>query len=212
VKPHVESYSIVVVGASWGGLSALTTLVTGLPADFALPIAVVQHRSKDAESLLGELLQDHTALKVTEADDKEPICSGHIYLAPADYHLLVDGDHFSLTTDPPVRYSRPSIDVTFVSAADSRGAATVGVVLTGANEDGAEGLRRIVAHGGYAVVQTPETAEIATMPRAALKAVPKATVLTMTEIAGHLATLPGASPAKSSAKSSAMPADAPRAR
>jgi two-component system chemotaxis response regulator CheB len=161
---------------------------------------VVQHRSKDAESLLGELLQDHTTLKVTEADDKEPICAGHIYLAPADYHLLVDGAHFSLTTDPPVRYSRPSIDVTFVSAADSCGARTVGVVLTGANEDGAQGLKRIVDHGGYAVVQTPETAEIATMPRAALKAVPKATVLTMPEIAGHLASLPGAKPARSAAK------------
>jgi two-component system, chemotaxis family, protein-glutamate methylesterase/glutaminase len=193
VKPGGDAYAIVVVGASWGGLSALTTLVSGLPADFALPIAVVQHRSKDAESLLGVLLQDHTSLPVHEADDKEPICGGHIYLAPADYHLLVDGAHFSLTTDPPVRYSRPSIDVTFVSAADSCGARTVGVVLTGANEDGAQGLKRIVDHGGYGVVQTPETAEIATMPRAALKAVPQATVLTMAEIAGHLATLPGAS-------------------
>ena len=198
--PHAEPYAIVVVGASLGGLSALSLLVSGLPADFALPIAVIQHRSKDAESLLGELLQDHTTLKVTEADDKEPIRPGHIYLAPADYHLMVEGDHFSLTTDPPVRYSRPSIDVTFVSAADSCGKGAVGVVLTGANEDGAEGLRRIVEHGGYAVVQTPDTAEIATMPRAALKAVPKATVLTMGEIAGHLATLPGASRSTSRAR------------
>jgi two-component system chemotaxis response regulator CheB len=196
VQPRGEAYAIVVIGASWGGLSALTTLVAGLPVDFVLPIAIVQHRSRDAESLLGELLQDHTPLVVREADDKEPICAGHIYLAPADYHLLVDGEHFSLTTDPPVRYSRPSIDVTFVSAADSCGAGAVGVVLTGANEDGSEGLKRIVARGGYAVVQTPDTAEVATMPRAALRAVPRATVLTMPEIAGHLATLPGASPTR----------------
>ncbi len=189
---RTEPYSIVVVGASWGGLAALSALVGSLPPDFALPIAVVQHRSKDAESLLAVLLQDHTPLRVAEADDKEPIRPGHVYLAPADYHLMVDGDHFSLTTDPPVRYSRPSIDVTFVSAADSCGAGAVGVVLTGANEDGAEGLRRIDARGGHAIVQSPETAEIATMPRAALRAVPRATVLSVPLIARHLGTLPGA--------------------
>jgi two-component system chemotaxis response regulator CheB len=184
------AYSIVVVGASWGGLHALGLLVGGLPAGFALPMAIVQHRSKDSDhGLLARLLQDQTQLPVSEVEDKEPIEPGRVYVAPPDYHLLVDGAHFSLTVDPPVRFSRPSIDVTFVSAAASCGAGTVGVVLTGANEDGAFGLRHIADKGGYAVVQDPETAEIRTMPAAAWRAVPTAVVLPVESIAGHLAAL-----------------------
>jgi len=142
------SYGIVVVGASWGGLHAIGEIVAGLPGDFATPVAVVQHRSRESDHLLGELLQDRTALCVREVDDKEPIQPGHVYVAPPDYHMLVDGPYFSLTVDAPVRYSRPSIDVTFTSAADSYGDRVIGVVLTGANEDGAAGLARIVERGG----------------------------------------------------------------
>jgi len=182
-------YSIVVVGASWGGLHALSLLIGGLPGDFALPVAIVQHRSKDSDGMLARLLQDLTPLLVSEVEDKEPIEAGHVYIAPPDYHLLVDGAHFSLTVDPPVRFSRPSIDVTFVSAAAACGAGTVGVVLTGANEDGALGLRHIAAKGGHAVVQDPDTAEIRTMPAAAKRAVPAACVLPLDGIAGHLAAL-----------------------
>jgi len=192
---HVAGYRIVVIGTSWGGLHALSVLVRGLPADFPLPLAIVQHRSRDSEGLLGELLQDETALRVSEVEDKEPILPGHVYVAPPDYHMLVDGAHFSLTVDPPVRFSRPSIDVTFISAASACGAGTVGVVLTGANEDGALGLRRIVECGGHGVVQDPATAEIGTMPAAARRAVPSAAVLPLEEIAAHLmqlATLAGA--------------------
>ena len=187
------AYGIVVVGASWGGLNALSRLVADVDAGFPLPIAVVQHRSKESDHLLGQLLQDRTALRVKEVEDKDPIAPGHVYVAPPDYHLLVDlledGPHFALSVDPPVRYSRPSIDVAFVAAADAFGARVIGVVLTGANEDGAVGLRRIVDRGGYAIVQDPATAEIRTMPQAALTAVPNAEVLPLAGIGGRLSAL-----------------------
>jgi two-component system, chemotaxis family, protein-glutamate methylesterase/glutaminase len=185
---------IVVVGASWGGLSALGRLVAGLPADFPFPVAVIQHRSRDAGNLLAELLQDSAALHVCEVEDKDPIEPGQVYVAPPDYHLLVDGPYFSLTVDPHVRYSRPSIDVTFTSAAASWAAQAVGVVLTGANEDGALGLRRIVERGGTAVVQDPATAEIPTMPAAARALVPTARVLPVEEIPDFLLSLAGREP------------------
>jgi two-component system, chemotaxis family, protein-glutamate methylesterase/glutaminase len=173
---------LVVIGASWGGLFALGRLVAGLPGDFPLPVIIVQHRSRDSEALLEELLQDLTPLPVRQVDDKEPILAGHVYVAPADYHLLVDGAHFSLTVDPPVRFSRPSIDVTFLSAADHCGPCATGVVLTGANDDGAAGLRRIVDRGGRAFVQDPREAEARTMPAAAIAAVPEAKVLTLDDM------------------------------
>ena len=173
---------LVVVGASWGGLHALGTIVAALPADFPLPVIIVQHRSRDSETLLEELLQDLTPLPVRQVDDKDPILGGHVYVAPADYHLLIDGEHFALTTDAPVRYSRPSIDVTFASAADHCGACATGVVLTGANEDGSEGLRRIVDRGGRGIIQDPREAEMPVMPTAAVAAVPEATVLRLADI------------------------------
>jgi two-component system chemotaxis response regulator CheB len=182
-------FSIVVVGASWGGLNALSVLVAGLPLGFDIPLVLIQHRSKESHSLLEELLQDHTPLTVLEVEDKQPIAPGHVYLAPADYHLLVEGSYFSLTVDEPVRFSRPSIDVTFASAADTCGAEVIGVVLTGANEDGAAGLRRIVDRGGRGVVQDPATAEVRTMPAAAIRAVPEADVLALDGIAARIAAL-----------------------
>lgn len=187
-------YEIIVVGTSWGGLAALRTLAGALPREFGLPIAVVQHRHKDSDRLLATVLQDHTALTVCEVEDKQPLQPGFLFIAPADYHLLVERGHFSLSTDAPVRYSRPSIDVAFTSAADSYGARAVGVVLTGANADGAEGLARIVERGGLAVVQSPATAESPTMPSAALEAAPSARVLTIPAIADLLKTLTAAAP------------------
>ena len=162
---------VVVIGASWGGLHALTTIVSALPPDFAAPVLVVQHRGKDAAGLLRDLLQDVTPLCVVDAEDKEPLHNGHVFIAPPDYHVLVDEGYLSLSTDAAVRYSRPSIDVALASVADSYGARAIGVVLTGANEDGAAGLRRIVERGGWGVVQNPDTAEVRTMPEAALRAV-----------------------------------------
>jgi two-component system, chemotaxis family, protein-glutamate methylesterase/glutaminase len=184
------AYEIVVVGTSWGGLSALRELILGLPPTLGLPVVVVQHRHKQSDHLLTSLLQDETPLCVCEVEDKAPIAAGNVYVAPADYHLLVDAGFLSLTTEAPVRYSRPSIDVTFESAADAYAARTVGVVLTGANADGAAGLRRIADRGGLAFIQDPATAESPTMPASALKAVPEARVLTIAEIAKAISELP----------------------
>jgi two-component system chemotaxis response regulator CheB len=182
-------YRVVVVGASAGGLHALRTLVSGLPADFEIPVIVVQHRAKESE-LLCELLQECSHMPVHEVVDKMDMGRG-VFVGPPDYHLLVDDGYFSLTTDEPVRYSRPSIDVMFESAVDTYGMDVVGVVLTGANADGARGLRRIADAGGHAVVQDPETAEVRVMPRSAAKAVPEACVLPLDDIAGHLARIQG---------------------
>ena len=184
------AYQIVVVGTSWGGLAAIRQLIGGLPPSFALPIVVVQHRHKNSDHLLTSLLQDHTPLCVCDVEDKAPIAGGNIYVAPADYHLLVDHGQFSLSTEEAVLFSRPSIDVTFTSVADAYGPRAVGVILTGANADGAQGLRRIFDRGGLAFVQRPETAESATMPAAASRAVPGARALTIPEIAARLALLP----------------------
>jgi len=181
--------SIIVVGASWGGLAALSILIRGLPADFGVPLAVVQHRSRHADNLLATLLQDATSLHVVDVEDKQPLEPGGVYIAPANYHMLVEHGYFSLTTDPLVRFSRPSIDVTFISAADTYPKSTIGVVLTGANDDGAAGLRHIVARGGKAIVQDPAGAESKVMPEAARRAVPDAAVVPLGEIAMHLTSM-----------------------
>jgi two-component system chemotaxis response regulator CheB len=184
------AYEIVAVGTSWGGLSALRELIRGLPKDFGMPLVVVQHRHRQSDHLLTTLLQDGTPLNVCEVEDKAPIVPSNVYVAPADYHLLVEHGYFSLSMDEPVRYSRPSIDVMFQSVADTYGPHAVGVVLTGANADGAQGLRRIVDRGGLAHVQLPATAESPTMPTASIAAVPTARVLTIEEIAATLGALP----------------------
>ena len=179
-------YSVVGIGTSWGGLAAMSRLLGDLPGDFSLPVVVVQHRSKDSDRLLTELLQDATDLKVCEVEDKEPLMPGTVHIAPANYHVLIDAGYLSLTLEEPVRFSRPSIDVMFSSAADTYGSGAIGVVLTGANEDGARGLSDIVKRGGRALVQDPRTAEIPIMPDAALKAVPSAEVLTLEALAPRL--------------------------
>jgi two-component system chemotaxis response regulator CheB len=171
-------YDIAVIGTSWGGLAALRELMSCLPADLPLPVVVIQHRHKLSDSALPQLLQDKTPLRVCEVEDKMPIEPG-VFVAPADYHLLVEPEHFTLSVEEPIRYSRPSIDLTFISAADVFGAKTIGVVLTGANADGSAGLKRVAERGGAALVQEPATAESPTMPTAALKAVPTARVLTI---------------------------------
>lgn len=182
-------FDIVVVGTSWGGLAALRELFVGLPGDFALPLVVVQHRHKESGTLLAGLLQDSTTLRVCEAEDKAPVTPRTVHIAPADYHLLVEDGFFSLSMDEPVAFSRPSIDVTFVSVADVYGDRAIGVVLTGANTDGARGLRRIADRGGLPIVQLPSSAESPTMPAAALQQVPQARSLTLHEISDTLAAL-----------------------
>ena len=187
-------YDLVVVGTSWGGLAALRTLVSGLPASFTMAVVLVQHRHKDSDHLLRTLLQERTALEVCEVEDKMPLEHGRIYVAPPDYHTLIEPGHLSLSTEAPVRFSRPSIDVTFLSAADSYGHRSVGIVLTGANADGSEGLRRISDRGGMAIVQDPATAESPLMPSAAMKAVPRARVMALDEMTKFVGQLPAGEP------------------
>ncbi len=183
------AYRVVVVGTSWGGLQALRCIAVALPAGFPLPVVAIQHRHRDSDALLQQLLQDRSAIPVSEVEDKEPMRAGQLYIAPPDYHLLIEDGHFALSTDPPVRFSRPSIDVTFASAAASLGAGVIGVVLTGANADGAEGLRRIVDRGGRGIVQEPAEAESSIMPAAARRAVPEAEVLPLERIGPRLVQL-----------------------
>ena len=164
-------YEAVVIGVSAGGIEALKVILSPLPASFPLPIAIVQHRNERSDGFLAEYLDRMSGLVVSEAEDKEPLCPGHVYLAPAGYHLLIESDRsFSLSVDPRVNYSCPSIDVLFESAADAFADSLIGIVLTGANADGAKGLKAIKARRGLAIVQNPETAQAATMPRAALEA------------------------------------------
>jgi two-component system chemotaxis response regulator CheB len=158
----------------------------GLPKDFPIPIVIVQHRSKDSDRLLSQLLQDHTDLTVCEIEDKDPLTAGTVHVAPANYHVMVESGYASLTIEEPVRYSRPSIDVMFDSAADTYGPGAIGVVLTGANDDGSRGLAHIVKRGGRALVQDPKTAEIPIMPQAAVRAVPNAEILPLQGLAPRL--------------------------
>jgi two-component system chemotaxis response regulator CheB len=187
----VSNYAVVVIGTSWGGLEALGTIVRALPPDFGIPLVAVQHRGRDARPLLAGLLQQLTGLTVCEAEDKDPLEPGRLLLAPPDYHLLIDDAHVSLDTGPVERFSRPNIDVTFISAAETYGERAIGVVLTGANDDGSAGLRRIADRGGVTIVEDPASATSATMPAAALRAVPQAALLPLRDIARELVRLSG---------------------
>jgi len=158
-----------VIGTSWGGLDALSRLLDGLHDDVKQPIVAVQHRSVESEDgVLANLLGHHTKRTVCDPDDKTGLEPYHVYLGPPDYHVLLENGHFALSTDELVQYARPSIDVLFDSAADEYGPRAIGVVLTGANHDGARGLARIKANGGVAIVQDPDTSAKRTMPDAAI--------------------------------------------
>lgn len=183
------AFELVVVGTSLGGLHALEVLLTGLPKGFPVSVAVVQHRHKDSENTLSFFLQQHSSLPLKEPEDKEAIVPGQVYLAPADYHLLVEPGSFALSTEAPVEYARPSIDVLFESAADAYAEKVIGVILTGANQDGAQGLAKIKAHGGLAVVQEPATAFSPTMPQAAIAAVRVDWILPLSSIAPFVVNL-----------------------
>lgn len=182
-----EEHQAVVMGGSAGSLEALSLILPQLPADFPLPILVVVHLPPDRKSVLAEVLQLKCALAVREAEEKEPILPGTVYFAPPDYHLLVEPDHrIALSADEPQLFSRPSIDVLFESAADVYGAGLLGVVLSGANQDGARGLQDILEAGGRALVQAPEEAQCPAMPKAALGAAPDVRALPTGRIAAAL--------------------------
>jgi two-component system chemotaxis response regulator CheB len=164
------AYQCVVIGCSSGGRKALQKLFSLLPEDFSLPVIVVQHLAADQNGYFDKYLQESCALKVKEADEKEPVIGGVIYLAPANYHLFIESDEtLSLTTDMKVNFSRPSIDVLFESAADVYGPYLIGIILTGASKDGSFGLKCIHEKGGLTIVQDPSTAELSFMPRSAIE-------------------------------------------
>ncbi|MFH0774403.1 MAG: chemotaxis protein CheB [bacterium] len=208
---------IIVIGASKGGLQALKTVLSALPAEFPLPVVIVQHREKEADEALSQLLQKVSSLTVTEVEDKQPILPGQVFLAPGGYHLLIESDtlpptlspqpsfsspitdyrspdhlpfppcHFALSTAEPVKYSRPSVDVLFESAAEVYGEGVIGVILTGNNADGAQGLAAVKQAGGMTIVQEPRTAEADSMPKAAIAATEVDKILPLEEIGPFLA-------------------------
>ncbi len=167
--PVVNSVEAIVLGASAGGLNAMIGLFSKLPADLPVPILVVQHTRPDEDSQLPELIGNNTALSVSEAEDKTEIKPGNIYIAPSNYHLLVeDKQSVALSNEERVNYSRPSIDLLFESAVRVYQSKLVGIILTGANNDGSRGLSMIANAGGITVAQSPETAEFKVMPQAAI--------------------------------------------
>lgn len=162
-------YKAIVIGSSAGGLQAAKTLLKGLKSTFRLPIIIAQHISPHSNNYMAQYLDSISAMHVKEADEKECIEKGHVYIAPPNFHLLIEENQtFSLTVDDKVNYARPSIDVLFETAAFAYKKSLIGIILTGANNDGAQGIRMIKAKGGYTIAQNPETAEVNVMPQSAI--------------------------------------------
>jgi two-component system chemotaxis response regulator CheB len=180
----------VVIGASAGGIQGLSVLLPAFQAGTSAPVFVVLHLPRDKPSVLAEIFSRKCVLPVREAEDKDPIMPGTVYVAPNNYHMLIDqGPQVSLSADDPVHHSRPSIDVLFESAAEYYRGRLLGIILSGANEDGARGLALIKDAGGITVVQSPDTALTPLMGAAALKLRPADWVLPVDEIAAMLRTL-----------------------
>jgi two-component system chemotaxis response regulator CheB len=188
--PRNRTPELIVIGCSLGGMHALQVILSNLDRGFCIPIAVAQHRHKKSNEGLPAYFRRETDLIVVDAEDKQWIEPGHVYLAPADYHLLIERNgargELSLSVDERVRYSRPSIDVLFESAADAYSDRLIGIVLTGSNDDGAQGAARIKARGGIVIAQDPATAEAPAMPGAAIEATHVDQILRLEEIAPFL--------------------------
>lgn len=183
-------FEAIVVGVSSGGMNAMKVMFSLLPKDFNTPIIIVQHIGAHSDSQWIKLLNDKSNLPLKEADEKEKIENGKVYIAPPNYHLLIEKDRtFSLTIDERVNYSRPSIDVLFESAAEAYKNKLIGVILTGANNDGSNGIKRVKECGGLAIIQNPETAESAFMPKSAIAAIKPDYVLSLEGITELLITL-----------------------
>ncbi|CAN5277454.1 chemotaxis protein CheB [soil metagenome] len=193
--PKAGPFQAIVIGASAGGVEALSVLLPALPAGLNAAVFIVLHLPRDKPSLLVEIFAPKCALRVREAEDKEPVQPRTVYFAPPDYHLLIDKGSFdktpclALSADEPVHYSRPSIDVLFESAADVYGAGLLGIVLTGANQDGAAGLNAVHRAGGKAVVQDPASAQAPLMPESALRKTQPDFTGSLDDIAAWLRTL-----------------------
>ena len=184
-----SSIKAVAIGGSAGALHALTTILRDVPPSFSPSIFITVHIPSD-RNMLADVLQAKCRIPVREAEDKEPVCAGTAYIAPPDYHLLIErAGTIALSSDEPVCFSRPSIDVLFESAADIYGPSLVGIVLSGANADGAHGLKTIQDAGGMAVVEDPSHAYAAAMPEAALRACSEARVFSLDQLATFLKSL-----------------------
>jgi len=185
-----RDYEAVVIGVSTGGLEALQLILPRLREDFPRPLFIVNHIHKTSDNFLVRHLNETSRLLVKQAEDKEPIRPAVVYMAPPDYHLLIEWDStIALSTSELVNYTRPSIDVLFETAADVYGEKLIGIILTGANKDGSEGARKIKARGGFVVVQDPETAVMDAMPRAAIAAASPDIILSLAAIAEFLCAL-----------------------
>jgi len=180
-------FEAVVVGSSAGGIRALENLLSPLPNDFPLPIIVVQHLHPESESYLPKILATHCALPVKQAEEREIIQAGRVYIAPPNYHLLIEEDHsFSLSLEPPVRYARPSVDVMFETAVYAYRDKLIGIILTGANDDGSYGVKKLKQMGGYVIVQDPKTAEAEAMPKSAIAAAKVDKILPIEQVGVYL--------------------------
>jgi two-component system chemotaxis response regulator CheB len=176
-------YEAIVIGVSSGGMNALKFIFSTLPADFSIPIIIVQHVSARSDNEWINLLNNKSNLTIKEADEKDKIETGNVYIAAANYHLLIENDKtFSLTIDEHVNFARPSIDVLFESAAEAYKDKLIGIVLTGSNNDGAKGIKRIKELGGMVIIQDPKTAESSTMPESAIATVQPDYILSLEEI------------------------------
>lgn len=185
-------FKAVVIGVSTGGVSALKLLLGELPANFPLPVLVTTHITPDSDDGLAVLLDTLCAIRVKEADEQEAMLPATVYLAPANYHLLVEhGGNLSLSIDPPVNFARPSVDVLFESAAEVYGPALIGIIMTGAGNDGSNGLLKIKNRGGVTIVQDPADAEMDSMPRSALQLQDADHVVPLKDIPGLLMKLIG---------------------
>ena len=185
-----RAFEAVVIGASAGGVAALLEILPGLPATAPLPIVVVVHMMQGRASQLTEVFAQRMAMAVREAQDKQPLAAGTLYFAPPGYHLSVESERcFSLSCEPLHNFSRPAIDFIMASAADVYGPALAGILLTGANQDGAAGLAAIGAAGGLTVVQDPDEAQVDVMPRAAIRLRAPDLILPLREIRTLLALL-----------------------
>ncbi len=180
-------FEAIVIGASAGGLKALTSVLGALPSEFPLPIIIVQHLHPHSDSYLAQILDAKCQLKVKQADEKESIVAGVVYIAPPNYHLLVEEDRtFSLTCEEPVKFARPSVDVLFETAIYAYRDKLIGIILTGANNDGSQGVKKIKEMGGYVIVQAPTTAEADAMPQAAIAATQVDEILPIKQIGPYL--------------------------
>ncbi len=183
-------YQAIVIGTSAGGMNAVSSILEAIPGDFPLPIIIVQHLHPNQGDEFFRHFDNQCRLIVKSADEKEPVRPGSVYLAPPNYHLLIEKDKtLSLSVDEKVRYSRPSIDVLFESAADVFSSFLIGILLTGANDDGALGLQEIKKYNGLVIVQDPDTAEAKYMPQSALAVVDADHVLPLEEIGPFLSSL-----------------------